>query len=603
MTISPHRYGWLGGDYVRGEYPADRQDHLDNEDGYWIPEPKDDFDNYPAYIRYGLESTEPINPNQTTLLIDNTYHQPNGVGSLKLRWGVDDSVLQRFTMFCVTRSAFGTPVTPNDGERIVAGGRSTYVPAYDIDTGMMLWSIHDNNLQQGRWYYYTFFVKTGPKSWVPLVSESALVPIDYGHTKVLWDSLPSMYKVFDAEVNTSDDMSDLRRMFDVLGWQMDYQRTMAETLTQLWSADLSPSQVFTRIGTDNFGLDYSPSLGEARFRGLTAKASMLHRMRGTAEGLRQFIASATGFDVSVSGGSNLLLVNDDSEFIDGVGHWSTFPGVLATKFRASFDSGTTIKSSDLTLLSVDDVQPPITSVHQSVSVLGHLPTGHGVLKLDPAWDGDVWKRDPENVISTRLAVVCGAGTALRPTSPKTTKRIERMPNRYGVPVNEGRRYLLSFNLARSGYRTNTNGERVTVTPDVDGNLTYGIIWYDRKAVPERVPFNDGFSAAFAGSYQVEPISIGKRTITSGVTGDVGEWTEHTHLFEAPDGAAFACPFVFIHGTNISARYLAGVILSEESLAGNIISEGSVEYFRLGHDPQQVGDDLLGDTDKFLGAPL
>lgn len=600
---SPEDYQWgtpdepWGGDQVRGEYPPERQAFLDaNPDSLWTPPGDVVYQTYPAYLRFPPVPASVVDASEALLEVNAMAHQPDQLGSLALRWGVDTADLPKFSWMCVTRSGYGFPATPNDGTPVVMRRRNEVDPVYDTDTNLKLWGTIDANLQPGRWYYYSFFVKTNPYDWQLVKRTHCLVPVNYHHDQILWDMIPPYYRWVDDDSYSGVGLSPLRRLLSMMGYNLDFIRTEAEGIEDIYSADRAPMQLYRALGEQNFGIKPSSALGDVRFRRVTARANELARLRGTVPGLEAFIETASQYVTLVTPGRNELLVSDDSEFLNATGHWAT-PAANVAELLGQLHGPAIdfVRTLDTDISLTSEINPPVVETRTP-----KLKLGRGVMRLAPVWDGAAWKTNSRGEITSRLATTCGIGTKLVQKDVDSYKKIEQNPTLYGVPIVGGKRYYLSFYFARSGMRPDQfTGDPVAVTDD-ESNVRFGFAWYSRGSVKGNEAFSDAFSRRFLGYRTIDPLALTVTTYTPTIA-TANTWEYVIGTFQAPSGAEFACPVIEFDAADISARFIAAVMVSPENEAGRIVSYGPDIFFRLGHDPQEPGDHLLG-GDKVLGDP-
>lgn len=597
---SPGIYEWEPGDSVRGEYPPERQAYLDaNPDSLWIPPEGVVYGGYPAYLRFPPVPAAVVDASEALLEVNamaHQAHQADQLGSLALRWGVDTADLSKFSWMCVTRSGYGFPATPNDGTPVVMRRRNEVDPVYDTETGLKLWGTIDANLQPGRWYYYSFFVKTNPYDWQLVKRAHCLVPVNYHHDQILWDMIPPYYRWVDDDSYAGVGLSPLRRLLVMMGYNLDFIRTEAEGIEDIYSADRAPMQLYRALGEQNFGIQPSSALGDVRFRRVTARANELARLRGTVPGLEAFIETASQYVTVVTPGRNELLVSDDAEFSNATGHWAT-PAANVAELLGQLHGPAIdfVRTLDTDISLTSEINPPAVETR-----LPKLKLGRGVMRLAPVWDGAAWKTNSRGQITSRLAATCGIGTKMVQKDVDSYQRIEQSPVLYGVPVVGTKRYYLSFYVARLGTRPDQfNGSPIEVEDD-ESDVRFGFAWYNRASVKGNEAFSDAFSRRFCGYRTIDPLAL---TVTSHepTEADPMKWEYFIDTFQAPVGAEFACPVIEFDALDISARFVAAVMVSQENEAGHIVSYGPDIFFRLGHDPQEPEDHVLGGP-KVLGDP-
>lgn len=237
----------------------------------------------------------------------------------------------------ITRSSFGIPTTPLDGVKVLdmeiteALALPVAFHTNEIDPDQT-WqrptsaaaSLYDHRLQPGHWYYYTLFLYKTEKtitSWDDYAHVSVLVPVDYQHREKLWALIPPYYQIKDEEylVPTTADpepTGDLRKFINVFGFELDYTRSLAEGVEQIYEPDKANAYFVRLLGEDNLGTILETGLGDIRYRALISVLSRLYAVRGTAIGLRALCETTSKYRTVTMPSLNLHRLADDAEFLN-----------------------------------------------------------------------------------------------------------------------------------------------------------------------------------------------------------------------------------------------------------------------------------------------
>jgi len=193
-------------------------------------------------------------------------------------------------------------------------------------------------LTPGRWYYYALFFKIG-FDWVRSAVHSCLIPRNFHHAEHLWNGLPPYYRYLDDQQRGGTNGGDLKRWLQIYGYEFDMTREYVESSLDMYHTDFTPMPLLRRIG-DNFGVPYEPGLGDYSYRALVSKIGFLYRGRGTVGGMRSLINAAAKCDCDVTQSGNVMILPDDSEFMNGTGNWAgihdlTYPKPTGSGIPAS----------------------------------------------------------------------------------------------------------------------------------------------------------------------------------------------------------------------------------------------------------------------------
>jgi hypothetical protein len=442
-------------------------------------------------------SVTPTPISQAALTVD-----PWDYASTRIQFKLTDQLLSKIShteepRVAITRSGYGSPVTPLDGTKLLdlplnealslpyhyeltqfTTGSSSWNRPYSIDQ-----SFYDRSLQAGRWYYYSLFLFVD-NEWTLYSSDEALVPMDYNHRNVLWLALPEYYRIKDDEFLVPPQTEgDLKRFLNVLGFELDYSRTLAEGIQDIYQVERSSASLVKMLGESNLGTTLEEGLGEIRYRSLVASLGYLYNERGTERGVRDVTLVSSKYRTEVLSGINDMRKADDSDFSNllsedglGAGNWSA----LYLNFLASL--------VPRNIHGVGDVTTPFFGGLSYQKLSAGLSPGEYHTKGWPepfVWeDSPHYKKDGATlgdpthveVQSTGIVLCCGAGVSRSKdrhhvTVPKLTYPVEQ-----GIRCVPGDYYTWSAYLQRA---------KPTL---LNNTISLGVLWFGAPTDAEDPPF-------------------------------------------------------------------------------------------------------------------
>jgi len=241
--------------------------------------------------------------------------------TVEIIWGWPQAIDMTWEEVALVRSSYGHPSTPSQGQTVFRATREALGGKDEDDENIAMFNppaVLDGNLPSGWWYYYTLFFRV-TTDWNAYMTDGCLLPANYGHQGHLWDGVPPFYQWTDDNYRVNDGF--LRQFLDIFGFYLDNTRGFVEGLLDLHHIDKAPMALLKHLGA-NYGLPYEAGLGDIRYRALLANITNLHQSRGTAKSLEDLIETASKYECDVVGGSNQMLLNDDSDFFTGTGNWA-----------------------------------------------------------------------------------------------------------------------------------------------------------------------------------------------------------------------------------------------------------------------------------------
>ena len=245
-------------------------------------------------------------------------------GEITLNW-VDP--VGNWSNLKLVRNSYGFPVNPYDGIQLLnvfnGSDPTTYVDTFD--------------LVQERYYYYSIFVyNTNQFNWIRAGNALGLAVKDYNNQQRLYNYLPDVYKLsFVYTIDNSSVNNDLQQFLNLFGFQLDYIQTVTHLLVNRYNTERVNGKLIPLL-LKQFGLEYESEIGYQQSRILVRDAIQLYQEKGSAQGLREYIKSFSGWALpkplggipnpSIDGlvvNHNLMLDYNDSSFEESVGHWES----------------------------------------------------------------------------------------------------------------------------------------------------------------------------------------------------------------------------------------------------------------------------------------
>ena len=325
----------------------------------------------------------------------------------------------------LVRNGFGFPMTPDDGDLLFEGDTTSNVREY-TDQGQVP---NNSGLIEGRTYYYTVFVReTTTLSYVAAGNNLGIAVKNYGTADLMYEYLPSIYKVnnaFAAEYNDSEINDDLFSFLQIFAFEHDFFKTMTENIKSRYDP-LTLDGRLIPLFLNEFGFAFEQEIGIQQARSLLKNAVKIYSERGSFTGIRTFVTAFSGFNAEISPVINLMLDYNNSTFKESLGFWEViFTGSSAPELApATITRGTVATETPLVPPYIEPASP------------ANFPNfSNGFLKAVLDGDGD-------------LLLECGS------SAPLTR----------GIPVNPGTNYVLSaYTRAR----------------DFAREVVLNIKWYDR----------------------------------------------------------------------------------------------------------------------------
>jgi hypothetical protein len=337
--------------------------------------------------------------------------------SIQLSWALPSG---EWDTLLLVRNALGFPVTPDDGDLLLETTSATSYLDRRLDP--ITNTVVDPRVVEGKTYYYSIFVnRTSDGKWFLAGLTMGTAVKNYGTADLMYSYLPFMYRASSINGLSSDTgeiNSDLYNFIRLFAFEYDKFKTDAENVKARYDiANLNGRLI--PVMMDQFGFRYEQGMGLQQGRRLLQNAINIYNTKGSAAGLKTFVAAFSGYNATLAAAKNLMLNVNDSSFETSVGGWSM-----------SYSSSATLSS-----VSGLSESPVVTPYLESTSPSNYPNATSGILKVQAE-------------VAVTAAFACGVA------SP-TTK---------GIPVTAGEDY--TFTIYSRGK---------TTTRSISTNID----WYDR----------------------------------------------------------------------------------------------------------------------------
>ena len=206
---------------------------------------------------------------------------------------------------------YGYPVDENDGSVVIDD--LTYPGSSYLDQAVI----------PGTYHYYGFYVLADVETnlWVRSGFAACLTPVDYASGAMLLSLMPEYFRTELNGGDLTDDASgnsQLVQFTNVLGWMWDYIKTQYDVLANhLNDPMFIPLDDLWNMAAE-VGLTFSPDVPAYTVRKAVANQAHVSQNRGTVNGIIQEISIRTGWGADVQVGPNIMLVDDQAQFLNPV---------------------------------------------------------------------------------------------------------------------------------------------------------------------------------------------------------------------------------------------------------------------------------------------
>ncbi len=234
---------------------------------------------------------------------------PLNYGTVSVTWTKPTATF--IARWRLVANRYGYPVDENDGSIVIDD--LTYPGS----------SYLDQTVIPGTYQYYGFYVLADVDTnlWIRSGFAACLTPVNFGSSGMLLGLMPEYFRTESDGGALTDDVSgdsQLVEFLNVLGWMWDYIKTQYNVLVNhLNDPMFIPLDDLWNMSAE-VGLTFSPDVPAYTVRKAVANQAHVSQNRGTIEGIVQEINIRTGWGADVQVGPNMLLVNDQAQFLNPV---------------------------------------------------------------------------------------------------------------------------------------------------------------------------------------------------------------------------------------------------------------------------------------------
>lgn len=252
---------------------------------------------------------------------------PTDYGKITVTWTEPTGSWDKLRLI---RNPFGFPMTPDDGDLLVASTQTDDDVIY-VDTGQVP---NNSGLLEGHTYYYAIFVReTTQYTWVKAGEALGVSVRDYGTVDQMYEYLPAIYKVnnvFSASDNDTEINDDLYNFLNILAFEYDFFKTLAQNVSERFDTLNLDGRLIPTL-MNEFGLVYEPEIGLQQARILLRNAIRIFSNKGNLFGLKTYVTAFTGFNCEIGEPVNLMLDVNSGSFTETIGFWETESNVTLTR--------------------------------------------------------------------------------------------------------------------------------------------------------------------------------------------------------------------------------------------------------------------------------
>jgi hypothetical protein len=328
--------------------------------------------------------------------------RPVGYGKVDLRWTAPRGA---WSTFRLVRNSYGFPVDADDGDILNESGTLTRPVNYS-----------DDNLIEGRTYYYSIFVQeTSSLNWVRAGNVYGISVKNFNSYEKMYRYMPEMMRAGDFYELTSDkENKDLQDFLKLLAFEYDLEKTLSTNIMYSYDTTFVDGRYIPQM-MKQFGLKFEPEIGLKQSRILLRNVLKIYKNKGSKDGLTTYLKAYTGYDTTITVGKNIFLDYNNSSFEESIGFWA---GTNASLVR------------DTTVAAYVEVTSPASYPNLKNGVLKTTVTTAGTVELSCGASAPITRGIPVSpTLPYTFSIYGKAGS----TSRTATLTIEWY-NRFGVRI-------------------------------------------------------------------------------------------------------------------------------------------------------------------------
>jgi hypothetical protein len=220
-------------------------------------------------------------------------------GTVRLEWTLSEALEDESVVVAtapvellIVSSTAGEPVTINDGvllTTVTSTSNNTYYDDVPV-------------IQEGRWVYYSLFIKysDGTDVWYSNAANLYIqIPKSYNSIENLWKRIPEYYQLLDLnQPQLENGYTPLYSFLSLLGNEMDRTRTLIDTIALSNDPEVSVTPALAELAYET-GLEITlKDLGTAKARSLLNNIGTLRQRKGTKGSIASYISALSGCPVT-----------------------------------------------------------------------------------------------------------------------------------------------------------------------------------------------------------------------------------------------------------------------------------------------------------------
>ena len=421
-------------------------------------------------------------------------------------------------------SEIGADTVPTEGVLVY----SSSGPAATVASGSVLvessnvFSYEHSGVREGKWAYYTLFVRyqsdTGVDFYEPVASVEVLVPYNYQSTLLLWDRIPEYHRDQDAligeDVDAASDyavkelgclpvggkVGPLFKFLSIFGFEMDRMRTTIDYLMVSRDPAEANTEVLDSLAS-TLGLAVNSSaISVERLRALLDDLGYIRRAKGTLEGARLYGRAVSGSDIDVDSTNRTIKIyaqrtNYITDPLDATGVVSSRAAhevevVRSIYNRGSYDPTTYVDGNSATYpqkLSIEEYATGMYWTSASAGTFKGATVGVGDYITAYRKDGNIeFAVQPRTFSATNYSAYTTysvAGTEYTPNGSGASVGVNHLLLRFSdpIPVKAGDTVAASVH-STVGTTALVSGRLVDESGNIIGISTGTTLANDSKAV-------------------------------------------------------------------------------------------------------------------------
>ena len=214
----------------------------------------------------------------------------------------------------------------------------------------------------------------------------------------------------------------LQQFLSVFGFELDTCREFVESWQHVYDVDWSPIRLLRKLG-QNFGLDYEQGVGDIRYRSLFSELGRFYEIRGTQTCLEGVIRRMSKYHTTVTAGSNLMLLPDDSDFYQGTGQLGRRAPRLRRSRHHRWPTTRSRSPSRLQAATGRGVAVAVDGDHAKAD--GRQRPGHRLrcqLRLGLGRTGCTIERSRRSRVASRSTLACPTGSRCGSSLPRCPRQ-------------------------------------------------------------------------------------------------------------------------------------------------------------------------------------